>query len=75
MNTNSLDLRAYSLLLDEERRHLNLEMTTAPCDILTEPTHRLDEHLTRRIRALTILQGNINYVATKIRHIKEENNL
>lgn len=73
MNNNSLDLRAYSLLLDELRRTCKNELTCEE-DIIMMPTHRLEDLLIKKNNSIVILREQLNYVATKIRHIKEESN-
>jgi hypothetical protein len=70
--SNAFDLRAYDLLLDDTRKQLNELLKPPLFEVMLEPTHRLDEFLSARIKALDALQLRLNYAAMKIKHLKED---
>jgi hypothetical protein len=74
VNTNSLDIQAYSFLLDSKRKVAADLVCDAAFNPIIEPTHRVEEFLTRRATQLLEVKDQIHYVATKLAHLKEESN-
>jgi hypothetical protein len=72
MTNNDLDLRAYSMLLEDIRVRIGKAWTAPEFDVHSTPTHRLDELLTLQIKVLDSLQLQLNYAALKIKHLKED---
>ena len=71
----SLDLRAYSLLLDDIRSQVDDLVHERDFSVAGAPTNRLSEYLETKIKQLTACQSSLLYAATKIRHLKEESNM